>query len=162
MNEIIKQRFFARINKTDTCWIWSGCKDTAGYGQLRIGKRMGLTHRVSWEIHNGPIPSDALVLHRCDVRSCVNPAHLFLGSYSDNAIDRDRKRRGRHSRLTHCRNGHPYNSDNTYLHLRSGWRQCRICRDKANEKDVVRQQTPEFKAKKKEYMRLYFKRNKHK
>lgn len=62
------------------CWIWTGCISKKGYGQIvRCSKRL-LAHRVSWNMHaREPIPCGLLVCHRCDVTSCVNPAHLYLG-----------------------------------------------------------------------------------
>lgn len=61
-------------------------------------------HRVSWELHRGAIPDGFLVLHRCDVRPCVNPDHLFIGDYSDNANDMHAKGRGNVPRgERHCR-----------------------------------------------------------
>lgn len=91
------QRFWRRVEKSSGCWIWTGYVDYWGYGRFRgfDGKKI-LTHRFSWEIHNGPIPPGNLVLHRCDVTRCVNPAHLFLGTNSDNCHDRDLKWRLSH------------------------------------------------------------------
>ncbi len=83
------------------CWNWPGALNQSGYGQ--IGRNLGgapkvaLCHRLSWEMHKGPIPPDLWVLHKCDNRRCCNPDHLFLGTNADNIRDRDQK--GRHARL---------------------------------------------------------------
>jgi hypothetical protein len=83
------------------CMLWSGAA-SEGYGTLRIAKKKVFTHRLSWELVNGPIPDGLHVLHRCDVRACINPAHLFLGSNADNVADMVAK--GRNSAGE--RNGH--------------------------------------------------------
>jgi hypothetical protein len=100
----IESRFWPFVNKTETCWLWTGPKwNTApkmNYGSLYCGRDTfckhirKLAHRISWEIHNGPIPNGLLVLHHCDVTLCVRPDHLFLGTTKDNAQDRQRKGRG--------------------------------------------------------------------
>jgi len=76
------------------CWIWQLAKEVSGYGHIGLPNRRVLkTHRVSWMLFRGPIPANKQVLHRCDVRSCVNPYHLFLGDPGINAIDRTMKAR---------------------------------------------------------------------
>lgn len=79
------------------CWLWIGRYQSAGYGFMPLGARglFKLAHRVSWELHNGPIPDGMCVLHRCDVPACVNPGHLFIGDKRDNIIDARKK--GRHT-----------------------------------------------------------------
>jgi hypothetical protein len=67
-----------------------------GYGQIMVGGRMHLTHRVAYELANGAIPAEFFVCHICDVRRCCNPAHLFLGTPEENT--RDMVRKGRASR----------------------------------------------------------------
>jgi hypothetical protein len=80
--------FKRRIYKVSTgCWLWHGAHIPAGYGHLKFDGSNQLAHRVSWQIHNGPIADGLFVLHKCDVKGCVNPSHLFLGTASDNVKD---------------------------------------------------------------------------
>lgn len=69
------------------CWIWTGAIGGKGYGQIGWMGKVELAHRVVYELYKGSIPSDYCVLHRCDVRCCVNPEHLFLGTKRDNTRD---------------------------------------------------------------------------
>ncbi len=88
-------RFWLKVDKSKGCWLWTPPSSAHGYGQLKINGRPVAAHRISWVIHNGQIPLEAYVLHRCDVRNCVNPDHLFIGSHEENM--RDMIKKGRHS-----------------------------------------------------------------
>lgn len=86
-----------RESKESGCWIWTGHKYPNGYGAIKAFGKMVLAHRLSYELHNGPIPDDLHILHSCDVRSCVNPSHLRVGTHAENmqeAKDRGRMRSG--------------------------------------------------------------------
>ena len=78
------------------CWLWTRCRNERGYGMFsHNGKKNIRAHRFAWELRYGPTPSDKFCLHKCDVRHCVNPDHLYLGSAADNTRDmemRDRQR----------------------------------------------------------------------
>lgn len=95
MNWNTPDRFWARVVKTASCWLWTGhIHKKTGYGNLSYhGKQQG-AHRVAYQIAVGPIPDWMSVLHRCDVRACVRPDHLFLGTQADNIEDMQKKNRG--------------------------------------------------------------------
>lgn len=138
--------FMAKVDKTDTCWLWTGYRDAAGYGHFgsKISgvQRDQPAHRFSYELHIGPIEDGAQLDHVCHTldtscmggiscphRACVNPAHLEPVSGAENM------RRGRASGAviaarqrakTHCPAGHAYDEANTYYDPRGG-RVCRAC-----------------------------------
>ena len=69
------------------CWLWTGSCMANGYGQIGYKGKNAYAHRVSWILHIGPIEPGMHVLHRCDVKNCVNPNHLFVGTADDNMKD---------------------------------------------------------------------------
>lgn len=81
-------RFWRHVTKGDSCWIWVGNLDRGGYGRLNIHGKFILAHRLSWELHNGPIPAGLLCLHKCDNPPCCKPEHLYLGTDKDNTRDK--------------------------------------------------------------------------
>jgi|ERR1041385_1929703 len=148
-------RFWTKVEKTPTCWIWTGAQDRHGYGYFHFGKRNEAVkaYRMAYELAVGPIPEGMHVLHRCDNPPCVNPAHLFIGTHRDNMQDSWRKDRYDHEKHrisqrermknpriyraavanllaprptpTHCRRGHPYSKTN--LKWSGGKRRCHTC-----------------------------------
>ena len=91
-------RYWDKVVVGMECWGWNGATVAFGYGKLTSGGWYGKTlpaHRVSWEVHYGPVPVGMLVLHQCDNPQCTNPAHLFLGDQGANM--RDMVRKGRRS-----------------------------------------------------------------
>src|SRR5258706_315091 len=115
-----EKRFWPRIKKTDSCWLWMGTRNPKGYGQISINDKRQVTSRVMWVLTNGQIPNNLSVLHKCDNPPCCNPSHLFLGNHRDNTMDSIRKGRFHYKpfpkrpRPTNCPNGHFYNLENTY------------------------------------------------
>jgi len=79
----VERRFWAKVKKTPTCWLWQRALDEWGYGRFGGGS----AHRVAWRFAYGPVPKGLQVLHRCDNPPCVRPDHLFLGSQADNMAD---------------------------------------------------------------------------
>lgn len=99
-------RFWARVDKSGDCWIWTGYLMPKGYGSLYLGYKpvegkkrraypIGITaHRFSYILHYGEIPPGMSVCHKCDNRACVRPDHLWLGTNGDNVRDMYAKGRG--------------------------------------------------------------------
>jgi HNH endonuclease len=90
VHQTLEQRFWSKVHKTDTCWIWIAAKWPNGYGHFVLPTHHALAHRVAWELTHGPIPEGMYVLHNCpgqDNKACVNPQHLWLGTHQDNATD---------------------------------------------------------------------------
>ena len=89
-------RIMAMVTVTDGCWLWAAATDTSGYGNPKVNGKGIHAHRLTWQFFIGPIPHGILVLHKCDIRRCVRPDHLFLGTQADNMADMKRKNRGSH------------------------------------------------------------------
>lgn len=84
----LADRFWAKVEKSDGCWLWLASKFQHGYGSATVdGGRRENAHRVAWRLIRGSIPKGMFVLHRCDNPACVNPDHLWLGTQTDNMRD---------------------------------------------------------------------------
>lgn len=110
----IIDRFFSHVLPVSCgCWLWTGAASTAGYGKFGLhtssSRRIHVidTHIFSWILHTRlDIPKGICVCHKCDIKRCVNPNHLFLGTYSDNMQDCASKGRLSHQRATCEDHGH--------------------------------------------------------
>jgi hypothetical protein len=126
------------VNPTTACWEWLGVREN-GYGRIRWLGKMVATHRLAWALTHGPVPPGMVVCHRCDVRQCCNPDHLFVGSVSDNAQDMVRK--GRHPDRTGERHPLAKLTNSAISEMRSlagmGVRQCDIARKFAADPSMV-------------------------
>ena len=118
----LADRLWAKVDKTETCWLWTGARTRLGYGQIGHGGQDGkvvVVHRVAYELLVGPIPEGLELDHLCHVRRCVNPAHLEPVTHLENM------RRGHFATKTHCPRAHPYDSANTLVS--NGRRYCKTC-----------------------------------
>lgn len=86
LSDVQKERFWAKVNKTDDCWLWTG-SITRNYGKITINYKPYLAHRVSYILSGNTIPDGLLLRHSCRSKNCVNPGHLTPGTAQDNSND---------------------------------------------------------------------------
>ena len=125
-------RFWAKVQKTDGCWLWSGAKNSAGYGvatDYRPGRRQSLAHRMSYELALGAIPAGLTIDHLCRNTICVRPSHLRACTMRENLLSPgSRTFQAKNAAKTHCVHGHQYTPENTYTRLGRTGLPCRDCR----------------------------------
>lgn len=133
-------RFWTKVEKTETCWLWKSACTQKGYGIIRLGGRSGRNagaHRFAYEMCVGPIPDGLQIDHLCRVPACVNPDHLEPVTPQENVV------RSARFRVTHCPRGHEYTEANTYYE-KATKRRCRACavewqaRYRAEHRDELR------------------------
>ena len=123
----IEERMLSKINKTDSCWLWTGKPANNGYGRLQIDGKSSRAHRLAYQLWIGPIPPDKpQVNHHCDIPLCVNPKHLYAGTAKQNMDDMNSRGRNHEFNKTHCPQGHEYNEINTHIDKNNA-RHCREC-----------------------------------
>ena len=121
----LKERFWQGVDRRglDECWVWQRSTNPQGYGLIRVGERKKVgVHRLSYEIHVGPIPEGMVVDHLCRNRACVNPYHLEVVTNRVNVL-RGLGASAQHARKTQCPQGHEYDATNSV-----GARICRQCK----------------------------------
>lgn len=114
--------------RADACWIWTGGRQSAGYGRLSFGART-LAHRAVYELLVGPIPEGLTLDHLCRVPLCVNPDHLEPVTRGENVL-RGNGLSAQRARQTHCIHGHEFTPENTGLNGRG--RRCLMCQNARN------------------------------
>lgn len=123
------------VTDKTSCWLWTGYISNNGYGQSHFNGKFSSAHRTSWMIYNGKIPKGLQVNHKCDVRNCVRPDHLFLGTQKDNMQDASRKGRMREQKKTQCPRGHSLSGENLII-KKEGSRACRECKNSLRRKNT--------------------------
>lgn len=157
----MENKFWQKVTKTNSCWLWTGAKSHNGYGRFSHKGKVKQAHRVAWEIQNGrEFPAGKLACHVCDNPPCVNPAHLFVGTTKDNMRDASLKGRLKGFKPNHksrakkfCPAGHEYTSENTKRRIQKGIER-RICRTCYNAQIRARRNTPEHREKERLRWRL--------
>lgn len=117
------ERFWAKVQKGDGCWLWTGSLYRTGYGQFSFERYPIPAHRMAYYLTYGPF--EGQVLHSCDNPPCVRPDHLHLGGAKMNMQEASQRNRIFNLRKTHCGNGHAYDEANTRWY--QGRRYCRPC-----------------------------------
>lgn len=123
-------RFWAKVEKTETCWLWTGAKNTMGYGGISVKGTMIPAHRYSYELLREAIPEGLHIDHLCRNPSCVNPDHLEPVTCKENVL-RGIGACANNARKTHCINGHPLSGDNMRLKTSGKGRVCKQCSNDA-------------------------------
>jgi hypothetical protein len=142
MRQTVEQRFLKAVRKDKSgCWLWQNFCYRNGYGEFYMSSGKHLAHRASYTLFKGKIPDGLCVLHRCDVRNCVNPDHLWLGTVKENQVDMAKKGRSAigdrngsrkfPERLPHGKDHHSFHSPEKVA------RGSRLPQTKLTEKEVL-------------------------
>lgn len=123
----LEDRFWPKVHKTESCWIWMGTRNEQGYGHMKLRRGVNeaytaMAHRVSVELHGRTIPPGMQVDHLCRNRRCVNPAHLDIVTPAENT-----RRSAGNASKTHCKYGHAFAGTNLFIDRNGTHRRCRIC-----------------------------------
>lgn len=122
---MIEKRFWDKVQKTPTCWLWTGSINVYGYGRFWLPEKQMTypAHRFIFESISGMVFKDLDIHHICEVKHCVNPDHLTVLTKADNV------RSSGNTKKTCCPRGHEYSGNNLIIYRGRGWveRQCRIC-----------------------------------
>ncbi len=119
------EAFWAKVEKTETCWLWTGYKDPSGYGRFKFEGDARLAHHFLVGRPPEGLQYDHVKARGCLNRHCVNPAHLELVTSRENTMRGDNQT-AHNVKKTHCPRGHAYDDTNTYFSC-YGYRQCRAC-----------------------------------
>lgn len=135
MTQFNEALFWSKVDKTDTCWLWTGYLNRDGYGEYKSDYLVTrLVHRISYGLDTGSLPKNLQLDHLCRNRHCVNPDHMEPVT---GIVNTRRSNVGLHeSSKTECPHGHPYDDENT-LHYR-GKRFCRTCKKRSNREGQAR------------------------
>lgn len=133
----IEERFFSKIEKTSTCWNWKAATHgNNNYGVFYDGLKNVAAHRYSYEFHIGKIKSGKIIMHTCDIPTCVNPNHLVQGTQKENIQDAVTKGRfvghnGNRKRISFCKRGHAFIGENIYIspNQPEKGRRCKACKN---------------------------------
>jgi hypothetical protein len=142
----VSERFWSKVDAGSfgSCWLWKAARNAEGRAMFHLGDRMHNASRIAWSLHNGlEFPEGKYACHSCDNPLCVNPHHIWPGSPSENSKDAEKKGRvkipkfARNRGLTHCKWGHEFSLENTYIE-RDGSRACRKCDRKYAREAYIR------------------------
>lgn len=127
MRKSTADRFWEKVEKTDTCWNWTAYLNPEGYGHFREGSSIMRAHRWAYLTEVGPIPEELVLDHLCRNRRCVRPDHLEVVTRQVNTLRGETLAAAQVLR-THCPKGHEYTEDNT-IKQGDGKRRCRKCKN---------------------------------
>ena len=125
---VLARLFTGSVEDDAGCWNYAASVGSSGYGQICVDYKRWSAHRLAWTLLRGRIAPGLFVCHRCDNKRCIRPAHLFLGTATDNNRDMTAKGRNRNVNMgrTHCRRGHEFAAGSYYVNKR-GSRCCLVC-----------------------------------
>lgn len=144
-----EERFWSRVEKTATCWNWTGGLNRDGYGQTRWEGASRRAHRIAYLLIRGQDPGSLHLHHTCENPRCVNPEHLeplpsaeHVADYTPHCLGYQNKRK------THCKHGHEFNLENTRIRVRKNGqvrRECRQCDRIAHAKERAQERRAALK-----------------